>query len=260
MTRETSIESKQESLRAVLYVFVAHQLMNAIVLGPWNSMRCLYWYVISCNGAAHVHRIELTRERERERHDVLRCVLFCFVLLCFLFATDQLRLIVRRYHHCFFLETLCRNQTKCSPDEGWICNWFAFGHFHVAVVLAGMMVGATPDLEEKLSNLCCAIIMAYLAEGIFAIDQLDRYMAMLQVLSYVGMLCAIFYYTYQDPAKPYLLLSPAMKFKSSSSFDQRNKLPISTLALFVHLISSIVQLLDMTIGKGQEGYVGDMSR
>ena len=124
MTRETSIESKQESLRAVLYVFVAHQLMNAIVLGPWNSMRCLYWYVISCNGAAHVHRIELTRERERERHDVLRCVLFCFVLLCFLFATDQLRLIVRRYHHCFFLETLCRNQTKCSPDEGWICNWF----------------------------------------------------------------------------------------------------------------------------------------
>lgn len=124
------------------------------------------------------------------------------------------------------------------------------------------MVKATPDLAEKLANYCCAVMMAYIAEGIFALDELNQSIAVLETVSYMGIMGMIAYYTYRDPSKPIAPLQVPlhkMRLSSSSSFG-RTKLPLSTIALALQAFSAFGQLMDMTFGRGRDGYLGDMSR
>mmetsp|Transcript_23966 Transcript_23966/g.55906 ORF Transcript_23966/g.55906 Transcript_23966/m.55906 type:complete len:217 (-) Transcript_23966:193-843(-) len=131
---------------------------------------------------------------------------------------------------------------------------------HVGIILGCLMAKATPDLEEKVAYLCCAIIMTYMAEGIFALDELNSLMSGIQFSFYILMLLMILYYTYEDPNKPALPLPvPLHKMRSSSSFDKRRQIALSTIAVGMHVLSSSVQVLDMTFGSGRDGYLGDMS-
>jgi len=153
------------------------------------------------------------------------------------------------------------NQSECSSDQDWICNWLAFAHLHVSILLTCMIIKAESDGIERVGYLCCAIIMCYIMEGIFSIDLLDPVLSVIQCVIYVGILSAIAYFTYEDPKSiNNLLARPVLKkMKSSSSFDQRQKLPIATIAIMMHLLSSFFRVVDMTFGKGHEGYTGDMS-
>mmetsp|Transcript_4122 Transcript_4122/g.6889 ORF Transcript_4122/g.6889 Transcript_4122/m.6889 type:complete len:283 (+) Transcript_4122:1-849(+) len=189
------------SLRNVILVFIAHTFTNAILLSPWNPLRCAYW-----------------------------------------------------------------TQAECTNDEAWICNWLAFAHLHVSVLLGCFMMVKVEEAEliERVAYLCFAIIMSYIMQGIFTIDLLDPLLAVIQCVVHVGILVAIFSITFENPnsAQAYMV-APARprlrKMNSNSSFDQRQKLPIATIALVMHLISSVVRVIDMTFGNGRAGYTGDMS-
>jgi magnesium-transporting ATPase (P-type) len=124
-----------------------------------------------------------------------------------------------------------------------------------------MMIKAESQLVEKIAYLCCTIIACYIMEGIFSIDLLDRPLSAIQCVFYVGIVCSIAYITYEDPnSSKNLLQRPVLrKMRSSSSFDQRQRLPIATIAVIMHLVSSLIRVVDMTYGDGREGYKGDMS-
>jgi hypothetical protein len=158
------------------------------------------------------------------------------------------------------------NRQECTDDESWMANWFALAHFHVTTLLGCMLSKSTPEQQEKLSYLICAIMMAYLAEGVFTLDQLDWLMAALQTMFYIGTMAWIKYATYEDPnaitpprpTLPWQLSK--MNMSLSSSLDARAKLPLSTVAVGMHVVSSVMRVVDMTFGSGQTGYKGDMSR
>ena len=159
------------------------------------------------------------------------------------------------------------NQLECTRDEGWMANWFSFAHLHVTIVLGCMLAKSTPSQQEKLAYLICAIIMTYLAEGVFTLDRLDWLMAALQTIFYLGIMSWILYDTYDDPNKkihpqPYFpkLVGSRMNMSLSNSFDARSKFPMATIALGMHLISSLMRVVDMTFGSGRSGYRGDISR
>lgn len=160
------------------------------------------------------------------------------------------------------------NRQECTDDESWMANWFAMAHFHVTTLLGCMLSQSTPEQQEKMLYFICAIMMAYLAEGVFTLDKLDWLMAALQTMAYIGIMAWIMYATYEDPnanmsrPRPTLprQLSKMNIVSLSSSLDARTKLPLSTVALGMHFLSSVMRVVDMTFGSGRSGYKGDMSR
>ena len=153
------------------------------------------------------------------------------------------------------------NQSTCSADEYWICNWLALAHLHVAVLLACLMVKAEPEFIEKAGYFCCAIIMCYIVEGIFTIDLLNRVLSAMQCITYIGILATVTYITYDEPNAMQTLASrPVLKkVVSNPRFDMSNKLPIASIAIIMQSLSSLLRVIDMTYGNGQEGYKGDTS-
>jgi hypothetical protein len=154
------------------------------------------------------------------------------------------------------------NQSKCSADEYWICNWLAFAHLHVAILLSCLMVKADPEFIEKVAYLCCAIIMCYIMEGIVMIDLLNRYLSAIQCFAFIGILAAIAYITYHEPNPMQTLVSrPVLKkVISNPRLDMsKHNVPIATIALIMQSISSLLRVIDMTYGNGREGYKGDTS-
>ena len=144
-----------------------------------------------------------------------------------------------------------RNRLEFSRDENWICDWLAYFHLHVSVLVVCMASTPSPDLDSKLAYLCCAIIMVNLAEGIFSFHLLNKSIAALQCGVYAFFLCAVF------------LLDEEVPFycpKTISSLDQRRKLPIASLVLKMQLVVAILRLIVMTFGSGRDVYRGDSSR
>lgn len=175
----------------ITLIFVTHGLVNSILLGPWNPIRCAYW-----------------------------------------------------------------NRHACSDDEAWVLNWLAFGNFHVCLLLSllGYNANGKVILEQRLLDICSAIMLSHLSSGIFMIEQLNKPMAALQVLIYFGLLSTITYIT--ATASP---LTPLPTELRSSSFDSRKKLPISSTSLGILFLLSLIRIIDMTFGTGQDTYLGDAS-
>lgn len=188
-------------LRNVILVFIAHTFTNALLLSPWNSLRCSYW-----------------------------------------------------------------KQAECTIDEAWICNWLAFAHLHVSILLGCFMVVKVEEQGEEIlrvAYLCCAIIMGYLMQGIFAIDLLNPLLAGIQCVVHLGILGTIFWITYEDPNAAQSMVAPRpilRKMGSSSSFVLQQNMPIATIAVVMHFLSSSLRVVDMTFGSGRDGYKGDMTR
>ena len=179
-------------LRSVVFIFIAHHLINCLLLSPLNPLRCLYW-----------------------------------------------------------------DQSSCSVDEEWICNWMGVAHAHVAVVISCMMFEAQSELVEKVAYLCCTIIICYTMEGIFTFKHLNRSLSTLQFVVFIGIIASVGFITYND-VKPSKSQPTLLKMKSSS-YDQRLVLPISTIALLMHLIMSFIRVLDVIYWKETDGYRGNSS-
>jgi hypothetical protein len=147
-----------------------------------------------------------------------------------------------------------------TSDEQWIANWYAFSHFHVGALLAGLSFGSPENYDTTICYIILSIITTYLAEGIFSIEMLDRRLVNLQLAIFVGILGAIFFFTLeheQNQPRNFKLLPRKL---TSSSFDRRKKIPMATMALAAQFVGSLFRLADMVLGEGRNGYLGDMSR
>jgi hypothetical protein len=192
-TRQES--NNNSSMKNVFYIFIAHMMVNSILLSAFNPSRCLYW-----------------------------------------------------------------TQIGFTSDESWICNWYALAHFHLSVLLSCMTVKADSDLLEKIAYLCTCIICCYIVEGVFIVDITDRTFSIIQCISFLGILLAFAFTSFNVSSVDSNLSSSLFrKVKCYSSFDNRVKLPMASVAVFMQLISSFYRVIDMTYGEGRGAYLGDMT-
>lgn len=153
-----------------------------------------------------------------------------------------------------------RDKESCSKDEAWIANWFCFSHIHVATLLAGMVhvSRGTAKLEMTLCYIVTGIVFIYMAEGIFSINVLNTHLANVQVVIFVLLLIAIAFFTAEAEGNQPLI--PLPRKLSTSSFNRRGKLSITTVALGFQFLSSMFRVIEMVLAGGQNGYLGDQSR
>jgi hypothetical protein len=158
------------------------------------------------------------------------------------------------------LLAICRDKERCSQDEAWIATWFAFSHFHVALLLAGLAYASsgTPKLEASLSYIVACIVFVYMAEGIFSMDILNPHLANVQVVIFVLFLIAIAFFTAEQESNQPLIALP--RKLSTSSFNRRKKLSIATVAVVAQFLGSMFRVIEMALGGGHTGYMGDQSR
>ena len=148
------------------------------------------------------------------------------------------------------------NRRECDPDEEWMLNWFAFGHFHVNFLLACLAYTARGQvlLEQRLVCFVTAMMISQLSTGIFLLDYLNKPMAIVQLMVYIGLLVVVVYHTATAP-----FVVPLPTQLRSSSFDARQSLPVPTVGVALQCIGSSFQLYDMTFGTGRGTYLGDTS-
>jgi hypothetical protein len=157
------------------------------------------------------------------------------------------------------------NVKSCSTEEAWMLNWLAWGHLHFYVLIACLFYGIYGNYltlqEDRLAYLCGTLVTCSLSSGVFALDVVNRPMAVLMATIYTGLLGALMH---QARISPPLNLSSEFMFVTnnkmlrSSSFDRRQKLPMCTLALGVAAVLAAVRCVECTFGQGldlyQDGY------
>ena len=161
------------------------------------------------------------------------------------------------------------NLSNCHPDQSWMLNWLSLGQFHIGVLIIalGWSAHGNPLLEERLVVLVCAMIMSHLASGVHSLDYLNKPMAFVQLSAYLGLLLATLTHTsvtnhsqaQRILFRPNLrqLMSTRSLLRSSSSYDGRRKVQLSTIAAGFLCLLSAMNLLDVTFGKGRnDSFVG----
>jgi hypothetical protein len=103
-----------------------------------------------------------------------------------------------------------------------------------------------------------SIVLIYLAQGIFSVDLLNTDLAYVQTLVFCVVLASISYFTQQyERNQPLFPLPPKL---TSSTYDRRRKIAVATIAVASQCVGSLFRVLDMALGEGSKGYLGDMSR
>lgn len=97
-----------------------------------------------------------------------------------------------------------------------------------------------------------------MAEGIFSISILNSHLANVQVVIFVLLVISIAFFTAEQERSMPLL--PLPRKLTTSSFDRRKKLSMSTFAVGAQFVGSMFRVVEMVLGGGHNGYTGDMSR
>jgi hypothetical protein len=113
-------------------------------------------------------------------------------------------------------------------------------------------------LEAALSYIVACIVFVYMAEGIFSMNLLNPHLANVQVVIFVLFLIAIAFFTAEQERNQPLI--PLPRKLSTSSFDRRTKLSIVTVAVAAQFVGSMYRVIEMALGGGHTGYMGDQSR
>lgn len=145
------------------------------------------------------------------------------------------------------------NLYECNGDENWILNWLAFSRFHtlaILVCLAKTSMGSY-ILEQRLLVLCSVLMLNYVSTGIFAIHVLNKAMASMQCVIFMVLLAISLHHLTTSTVIP---LPSQLR---STSFDMRQRLPISSVAVGIQCLLSMMRVSEMTLGQGQQGYIGD---
>jgi alkylhydroperoxidase/carboxymuconolactone decarboxylase family protein YurZ len=153
------------------------------------------------------------------------------------------------------------NVKTCSTEEVWMLNWLALGHLHFYTLLAclfsGILGKQLVQQEDRLAYLCATLVTCSLSTGVFSLDVVNRPIAVLMAVVYIGLLAALMLQTTISTA-PNLLAEfkfiSGSKLLRSSSFDRRQKLPMSTLALAVVAVLAAVRCVECTFGQGLDLY------
>lgn len=130
----------------------------------------------------------------------------------------------------------------------------------MALLLSGLAYASNGNakMEVTLSYVIASIIFVYLAEGIFSVKLLNNGLAHIQTIIFVLLLASLSYFTAEY--ERCLPLIPLPRKLTTSSFDSRKKLAVSTIALGAQFAGSSFRVVDMVLGGGHNGYTGDMSR
>jgi hypothetical protein len=157
------------------------------------------------------------------------------------------------------------NTTSCSTEEAWMLNWLAWGHLHFYTLLACLFSGIYGKhlylQEDRLAYLCATLVTCSLSSGVFTLDVVNRPMAVLMAIIYTGLLGALMrqatVVTPSNLSAEFMFIA-GNKLLRSNSFDRRQKLPMSTLALGVVAVLAAVRCVECTFGQGldmyQDGY------
>jgi hypothetical protein len=158
--------------------------------------------------------------------------------------------------------TFWQQETCANEDINWILNWFAFGHFHVAILLGCLAAACLGQawLETKIAHLSAAILLSYLSQGIFSLEYLNNPMAAFQCGIFVALLAVINFWVSVQEHQPGSVYLGAPFRTRSLSISQRRKVPIPTLTLGIQFLLSTFRVVDMTFGSGKDGFTGDGSR
>lgn len=145
------------------------------------------------------------------------------------------------------------NTYECSGDIDWILNWLAFSRFHILILLACLAKTSMGNyiLEQRLLVICNVLMLNYISTGIFAIDVLNKPMASMQCVVFMVMLAISLHHLTTSTVIP---LPSQLR---STSFDMRRRLPISSVAIGIQCLLSMLRVADMTLGNGRQGYTGD---
>jgi hypothetical protein len=153
------------------------------------------------------------------------------------------------------------NTTSCSTEEAWMLNWLAWGHLHFYALLACLFSGIYGKhlylQEDRLAYLCATLVTCSLSSGVFTLHVVNRPMAVLIAIIYTGLLGALMRQT--TVVTPSNLSADFMfiagnKLLRSNSFDRRQNLPMSTLALGVVAVLAAVRCVECTFGQGLDLY------
>ena len=153
-----------------------------------------------------------------------------------------------------------RDKDKCSAGEEWILTWFSFSHFHLAVLLAGMarVAHGKASMEACLSYCVAGIIFVFAAEGIFAMEVLNKNLFNVQFVVLTSLLAAIMVLTLEQERT--LPRFPLPRKPTVSSFDRRRRISVSTSALLTQLIASLLRTLELATGDGLLGFKKTQTR
>ena len=147
------------------------------------------------------------------------------------------------------------NVYECSGDINWILNWLAFSRFHMLIMLAFLAKTSMGNyiLEQRLLVLCSVLMLNYVSTGVFAIHLLNKPMASMQCVIFMVMLAISLHHLTTSTVIP---LPSQLR---STSFDMRRRLPISSVAVGVQCLLSMMRVSEMTLRNGRQGYIGDSS-
>jgi hypothetical protein len=120
-------------------------------------------------------------------------------------------------------------------------------------------------LEVTLSYILTVVVLLNFVAGIFSVDYLNPTLAYLQMGLLLFALGQFAYLTLQleqqqHNRSPFLPPRKLNSSSSSSSFSERQKLQVATIAAASQFVSGLLRVLDMTFADGRNGYLGDMSR
>jgi alkylhydroperoxidase/carboxymuconolactone decarboxylase family protein YurZ len=157
------------------------------------------------------------------------------------------------------------NVTSCSTEEAWMLNWLAWGHLQFYGLLACLFSGIYGKhlalQEDRLAYLCATLVTCSLSTGVFTLDVVNQPIAALMAIVYIGLLGALLRQTTISAPSNHsaeFMFITGNKLLRSSSFDRRQKLPMSTLALGLVAVLAAVRCVEFTFGRGldlyQDGY------
>jgi len=149
---------------------------------------------------------------------------------------------------------------QCNSPQDWMLNWLALSSGQTHLLLAGLTYGAigNPVLEQRLVGVVTALLVASLTAGVFLLPQLNAPMAALQAVIY-GVLLVVLVLDqtvvlHGSSNHNNMILSTSQQWRSSS-YDARQKMPLSSVALLTQCLVQLLRVIDFTFGSGQEAYV-----
>jgi hypothetical protein len=145
-------------------------------------------------------------------------------------------------------------QASCSSGSGTaMLNWWSLHLLHVHLLLAAWATTAVHRiiLEQRLLTMTVAIVASSLSTGISMLPYLNRPMAALQAVVFVGLLLGTAHQVATQHANSGPIAVPTITVTElrNTSFDARRKLPLATVSIAWQFLLVAGQVMYATFGK-----------
>jgi hypothetical protein len=144
-------------------------------------------------------------------------------------------------------------QASCNSSSGnAMLNWWSLHLLHVHILLAAWATTAAHRiiLEQRLLTMTVAIVASSLSTGIPMLPYLNRPMAALQAVVFVGLLLGTAHQVATQHANsgPIAVPTTTVTELRNTSFDARRKLPLATVSMAWQFLLVAGQVMYATFG------------